>query len=267
MRTQPILRVALYFTSLHVWSFLNSTTWSFCFFNTLSTMSNSQRHAALVTSSNKLQEAQQASLYFYVPLLSLVPHTPLLSWRPSNSISPIHSISCQLSLDYSYLAIILALSTTPPNISWRLKQTSAALGRLPLLLADHPARTAMKLDVSCTTKLTVAAMAAAFLVLTAQAAGSRFLADDRANPRAVSCRRNPSICSTIGEGFTCCNNKCVDLRVEDYHCGRCGLECNYTHKCCRGQCVNLAFDKRHCGRCNKKCKKGDFCIYGLCAYI
>lgn len=206
--------------------------------------------------SDKLQEAQPAFLYFHVPLLLLF-HTLL-----TNSLHLMSTLPRFLLFNHHPLPLYHS-----PNISCRLKQTRAALGPLPLLLADHPARTAMKLDVSCTTKLMVAAMAAAFLVLTAQAAGSRFLADNDANPRAVSCRRNPSICRTIGDGFTCCNNKCVDLRVDDNHCGRCRGECNYTHKCCRGQCVNLSYDKRHCGQCNRKCKKGDFCIYGLCAYI
>ncbi|RWR97343.1 putative Stigma-specific Stig1 family protein [Cinnamomum micranthum f. kanehirae] len=95
---------------------------------------------------------------------------------------------------------------------------------------------------------------------------SRFL-DEKKQQRGHKCSKNPKICKLQGSpGPDCCNNKCVNLRTDHQHCGKCGNKCKFTTACCRGECVYLSFDKRHCGRCNNRCKKGIYCIYGLCNY-
>ncbi|KAJ9182631.1 hypothetical protein P3X46_006605 [Hevea brasiliensis] len=97
---------------------------------------------------------------------------------------------------------------------------------------------------------------------------SRFLAEDKRNPRAADhCHKDNEICKFLGgKNQTCCNNKCVDLSEDKNNCGACKNKCHFSLTCCRGQCVNLAYDKRHCGSCNNRCKKGKYCVYGMCQY-
>ncbi|XP_010060302.2 stigma-specific STIG1-like protein 1 [Eucalyptus grandis] len=95
---------------------------------------------------------------------------------------------------------------------------------------------------------------------------SRFLADTP-NPRAADhCNKDGEICSAVGENYTCCNNKCVDLSNDKNNCGQCKSKCKYTSSCCSGRCVDLTYDKRNCGSCGNRCPTGDFCFYGMCNY-
>ncbi|XP_030542872.1 stigma-specific STIG1-like protein 2 [Rhodamnia argentea] len=95
---------------------------------------------------------------------------------------------------------------------------------------------------------------------------SRFLADTR-NPRAADhCNKDGEVCTALGENYTCCNNKCVDLSYDKNNCGGCKNKCKFTYGCCGGRCTSLAYDKRNCGRCGNRCPTGDLCFYGLCNY-
>lgn len=95
---------------------------------------------------------------------------------------------------------------------------------------------------------------------------SRFLADDK-NPRAADhCNKDGEICHALGENYTCCNNKCVDLSNEKNNCGKCKNRCKYTYSCCSGQCVDLTYDKRNCGSCGNRCPRGVYCFYAMCNY-
>ncbi|CAN1339887.1 Stigma-specific STIG1-like protein 3 [Linum perenne] len=88
------------------------------------------------------------------------------------------------------------------------------------------------------------------------------------NPRAADhCNKDPGLCKALyGEGFECCNNKCINLNVDKHNCGSCKNKCAFKDECCRGKCVFLALDKRHCGKCDSPCATGEFCLYGLCNY-
>ncbi|MBA0595260.1 hypothetical protein Gorai_012137 [Gossypium raimondii] len=80
----------------------------------------------------------------------------------------------------------------------------------------------------------------------------------------LTCDKQPEICSM--KGLFCCNRRCVDLKTEQFNCGRCGKTCNYSSICCEGKCVSPLFDENHCGGCNNSCGKGSSCVYGMCNY-
>ncbi|KAB2029697.1 hypothetical protein ES319_D05G181100v1 [Gossypium barbadense] len=69
-----------------------------------------------------------------------------------------------------------------------------------------------------------------------------------------TCDKRPEICSTKGQ--FCCNRRCVDLKTDQYNCGRCGRTCNYSKICCEGKCVSPLSNEKHCGGCNNNCGKG-----------
>ncbi|XP_022717977.1 stigma-specific STIG1-like protein 3 [Durio zibethinus] len=98
---------------------------------------------------------------------------------------------------------------------------------------------------------------------------SRFLKHEDKNPRAADrCHKDEEACYIQG-GYnsTCCNNKCVDLVIDDLNCGACKRKCKFTQVCYRGECVYVSFDKRHCGgACNHQCNPGEYCVYGMCNY-
>ncbi|KAB2082171.1 hypothetical protein ERO13_A05G172151v2 [Gossypium hirsutum] len=79
-----------------------------------------------------------------------------------------------------------------------------------------------------------------------------------------TCDKRPEICSTKGQ--FCCNRRCVDLKTDQYNCGRCGRTCNYSKICCEGKCVSPLSNEKHCGGCNNNCGKGSSCLYGMCSY-
>ncbi|KAB2029699.1 hypothetical protein ES319_D05G181300v1 [Gossypium barbadense] len=80
----------------------------------------------------------------------------------------------------------------------------------------------------------------------------------------LTCGKQPEICSL--KGLFCCNRRCVDLKTEQFNCGRCRKTCNYSSICCEGKCVSPLFDENHCGGCNNSCGKGSSCVYGMCNY-
>ncbi|CAN0900958.1 Stigma-specific STIG1-like protein 3 [Linum grandiflorum] len=88
------------------------------------------------------------------------------------------------------------------------------------------------------------------------------------NPRAADhCSKDPGLCKSLyGDGFECCNNKCLNLNADKHNCGGCKNKCEFKDECCNGKCVFLALDKRHCGKCDSACSAGEFCLYGLCNY-
>ena len=79
-----------------------------------------------------------------------------------------------------------------------------------------------------------------------------------------------------------CGGACVDVRVNDAHCGACGGACMSGLRCvdggcsgscpapqvvCDRTCVNLLADARHCGNCNEPCSAGQGCFGGVCRII
>jgi hypothetical protein len=63
---------------------------------------------------------------------------------------------------------------------------------------------------------------------------------------------------------TRCKDRCVNLRTNERHCGRCFNRCTSNQTCCGGRCVNLKRNERHCGRCGKSCEEGQECVDGVC---
>jgi hypothetical protein len=63
-----------------------------------------------------------------------------------------------------------------------------------------------------------------------------------------------SECSpACGQGQTCCNGTCVDLRTDPNNCNACGNVCPFADSgCCNGTCANLV-DGKTCGACNVDC--------------
>ena len=67
------------------------------------------------------------------------------------------------------------------------------------------------------------------------------------------------------EGQTRCGERCVNLRFNERHCGRCFNRCRSTQSCCNGRCVNLMRNENHCGECFNRCEEGQECVRGGCA--
>jgi Stigma-specific protein, Stig1 len=66
------------------------------------------------------------------------------------------------------------------------------------------------------------------------------------------------------QGQTRCGERCVNLRFNERHCGRCFNRCRSTQSCCNGRCVNLMRNERHCGECFNRCDEGVECVNGVC---
>ncbi len=74
-----------------------------------------------------------------------------------------------------------------------------------------------------------------------------------------------------------CNGRCVNIKRNENHCGRCNHACGDNQYCskgkcckkgrrnCNGKCVNLRNDENNCGSCGNVCS-GLFgiCTNGLC---
>src|SRR5918995_503304 len=90
------------------------------------------------------------------------------------------------------------------------------------------------------------------------------------------CRRDSQCCSRNcirrGDDKVCgcptgqarCNDRCVNLKRNERHCGSCSNRCRSTQTCCKGRCVNLQKNERHCGRCGHRCAEGQECEGGVC---
>lgn len=58
-----------------------------------------------------------------------------------------------------------------------------------------------------------------------------------------------------GKDRKCCGtaNQCVDVQINNQHCGDCGNSCGAGTSCCGGRCLNLQNDKENCGSCGNSC--------------
>jgi hypothetical protein len=61
-----------------------------------------------------------------------------------------------------------------------------------------------------------------------------------------------------------CEDRCVNLRTNESHCGSCRNRCRSAKTCCGGRCVNLQRSERHCGSCGNRCAAGQECVNGRC---
>ena len=91
------------------------------------------------------------------------------------------------------------------------------------------------------------------------------------------CINRQCVCPT---GLEDCEGRCVDVRNEAAHCGRCGRACEAGVFCahgdcvaqcpastptlCFGGCVDTGRDAQHCGECGRVCKAGELCVEGSC---
>lgn len=90
----------------------------------------------------------------------------------------------------------------------------------------------------------------------------------RNDPRPqMTCDMFPRLCRAKGsQGPDCCRRQCVNVKTDDFNCGRCGQRCRFGEACCGGKCVNVVHDHKNCGSCMNKCKRGSFCQFGMCSY-
>lgn len=91
----------------------------------------------------------------------------------------------------------------------------------------------------------------------------------------------PVTCDTLNCPHGCCDDKCVDLRSDPQHCGRCDTKCtNYclNSQCmtscsgeyarvCSMKCVDLSINADNCGGCDNKCGPNMQCSDALCQCI
>jgi len=78
---------------------------------------------------------------------------------------------------------------------------------------------------------------------------------------------------------TCGGITCLDLMVDEGHCGDCDTVCDAQSECregvceeacdaqetlCDTTCVDLEADEQHCGSCGKRCGPGTTCEAGSC---
>jgi hypothetical protein len=66
------------------------------------------------------------------------------------------------------------------------------------------------------------------------------------------------------KGESRCNDRCVNLKTNERHCGSCRNRCGSKQTCCGGRCVNLKRSERHCGSCSNRCAEGEECDHGVC---
>lgn len=88
----------------------------------------------------------------------------------------------------------------------------------------------------------------------------------------------PTTCETMSCSHGCCDGKCVDLRSDPQHCGRCETKCDQVcldsvcqsdcssngGKMCAGLCVDTTKNSDHCGRCNESCGPNQVCMDSKC---
>lgn len=83
------------------------------------------------------------------------------------------------------------------------------------------------------------------------------LSSDQATPDLL-CALPRSICTGV----------CVDIQVDNAHCGGCNRPCSgvpdLQFTCCGGACVGLKQDPNNCGVCGRKCAATLDCIKGVC---
>lgn len=64
-------------------------------------------------------------------------------------------------------------------------------------------------------------------------------------------------------GLDSCNGYCVNLSIDEDHCGRCGTACYEDEICCDGICLRNT-STVNCGRCGNICPSGTVCQFGRC---
>lgn len=86
------------------------------------------------------------------------------------------------------------------------------------------------------------------------------------------------LCQCPADRTSLCDNRCVDLRTDADHCGRCGATCAAGAWCRDGACgcpapqsycpgvgcVNARVDNGNCGACGMACPMGTQCTDGRC---
>ena len=80
---------------------------------------------------------------------------------------------------------------------------------------------------------------------------------------------SPDLSCDWMRGFRWCGGRCVDVRTDPEHCGRCNDPCfgvpSERFTCCDGQCVGLTSDFNNCGACGKACPpQTGTCCKGTC---
>jgi hypothetical protein len=109
-----------------------------------------------------------------------------------------------------------------------------------------------------------------------------FLENYRVEKGIVDCELP---CSSVG--LTTCNEECVNLDIDERHCGACNTACADGYICvngeceltcqadlinCNDECINPNIDERFCGASGEcsggsagnLCAPGEICSYGAC---
>jgi hypothetical protein len=80
-------------------------------------------------------------------------------------------------------------------------------------------------------------------------------------------------CDPMGRcpgGETCCEQICVDTRVDPLNCGGCGMACTGgATLCCNSVCANASTSVEHCGGCGNACSTLNgtpTCSAGACSW-
>src|SRR5262249_47811935 len=83
----------------------------------------------------------------------------------------------------------------------------------------------------------------------------------------------------ICDGTTRCGSDCVDISIDNAHCGACGHACPMGQLCgagqcslscplgqtgCNGRCADVMTDGENCGACGHACATGQKCVGGQC---
>ncbi|XP_055827986.1 protein STIG1-like [Solanum dulcamara] len=140
------------------------------------------------------------------------------------------------------LIVILALSSTPITI-------------MSGSVTNH--------RYSTSNSYTNVALSARKIVFTPPSQLGKYTSTDNSNDDDLICKN----CKRLSERRTCCFNYiCVDLLIDRFNCGSCGLVCIVGTRCCGGICVDIKKDNGNCGKCYNVCSPGQKCSFGLCAY-
>ena len=81
----------------------------------------------------------------------------------------------------------------------------------------------------------------------------------------VSCTTDEECILSIGDGYICCDTRCVDGAHDPAHCGRCDIVCGEDRACCGGYCIDLMVNLANCGGCGNACDPNNLCCAGSCS--
>jgi hypothetical protein len=69
----------------------------------------------------------------------------------------------------------------------------------------------------------------------------------------------------VGPSLACCDGECVNITVDEIHCGGCNQPCVPGLECCAGRCIDPLSDQEFCGGCfAPPCTGGWLCCDGDC---